>query len=119
MGHATVLSRAGIGLNAPLVAVEAHLSNGLPAFSIVGLPESSVRESRERVRSALICSHFKWPDRRITVSLAPAELPKSGGRFDLPIALAILVASEQLAGSAVANREFFGELGLDGSLRHC
>lgn len=119
MGHATVLSRAGIGLNAPLVAVEAHLSNGLPAFSIVGLPESSVRESRERVRSALICSHFKWPDRRITVSLAPAELPKSGGRFDLPIALAILVASEQLAASAVANREFFGELGLDGSLRHC
>lgn len=119
MGYATVLSRAGIGLNAPLVAVEAHLSNGLPAFSIVGLPESSVRESRERVRSALICSHFKWPDRRITVSLAPAELPKSGGRFDLPIALAILVASEQLAASAVANREFFGELGLDGSLRHC
>ena len=119
MSHATVLSRAGIGLNAPLVCVEAHLSNGLPAFSVVGLPESSVRESRERVRSALICSHFKWPDRRITVSLAPAELPKSGGRFDLPIALAILVASGQLTPSATANREFFGELGLDGSLRPC
>ena len=119
MGHATVLSRAGIGLNAPLVSVEAHLSNGLPAFSIVGLPENSVRESRERVRSALICSHFKWPDRRITVSLAPAELPKSGGRFDLPIALAILVASQQLTASAIANREFFGELGLNGALRHC
>ncbi len=119
MSHATVLSRAGMGLNAPLVSVEAHLSNGLPAFSVVGLPESSVRESRERVRSALICSHFKWPDRRITVSLAPAELPKSGGRFDLPIALAILVASGQLTANALTNREFFGELGLDGSLRQC
>ncbi|MDG1066618.1 MAG: YifB family Mg chelatase-like AAA ATPase [Luminiphilus sp.] len=119
MSHAIVLSRAGIGLKAPLVKVEAHLSNGLPAFSVVGLPESSVRESRERVRSALICSHFKWPDRRITVSLAPAELPKSGGRFDLPIALAILVASGQLSADTVVNREFFGELGLDGALRHC
>ena len=119
MSHSVVLSRAGIGLKAPLVKVEAHLSTGLPAFSVVGLPESSVRESRERVRSALICSHFKWPDRRITVSLAPAELPKGGGRFDLPIALAILVASGQLRAGTVVNREFFGELGLDGSLRHC
>ena len=107
MSHSVVLSRAGIGLKAPLVKVEAHLSTGLPAFSVVGLPESSVRESRERVRSALICSHFKWPDRRITVSLAPAELPKGGGRFDLPIALAILVASGQLIASTVVNREFF------------
>lgn len=119
MSHAIVLSRAGTGLSAPLVSVEAHLSNGLPAFSVVGLPESSVREARERVRSALICSHFKWPDRRITVSLAPAEIPKSGGRFDLPIALAILVASGQLAEKYTAKREFFGELGLDGSLRSC
>ena len=92
MSHAIVLSRAVAGLEAPLVSVEAHLSNGLPGFSVVGLPESSVRESRERVRSALLCSHFKWPDRRITVSLAPAEIPKRGGRFDLPIALAILTA---------------------------
>lgn len=119
MSHAIILSRAGLGLSAPLVSVEAHLSNGLPAFSVVGLPESSVRESRERVRSALICSHFKWPDRRITVSLAPAEIPKAGGRFDLPIALAILVASGQLPRRHTLDREFMGELGLDGSLRYC
>lgn len=119
MSHAIILSRAGLGLSAPLVSVEAHLSNGLPAFSVVGLPESSVRESRERVRSALICSHFKWPDRRITVSLAPAEIPKAGGRFDLPIALAILVASGQLSQRHTLDREFMGELGLDGSLRYC
>lgn len=119
MSHAIILSRAGLGLSAPLVSVEAHLSNGLPAFSVVGLPESSVRESRERVRSALICSHFKWPDRRITVSLAPAEIPKAGGRFDLPIALAILVASGQLPQRYTVDREFMGELGLDGTLRYC
>lgn len=119
MSHAIVLSRAAAGLDAPLVSVEAHLSNGLPGFSVVGLPESSVRESRERVRSALLCSHFKWPDRRITVSLAPAELPKRGGRFDLPIALAILTASGQLDPRHTADREFLGELGLDGVLRNC
>ena len=104
MSHAIVLSRAVAGLEAPLVSVEAHLSNGLPGFSVVGLPESSVRESRERVRSALLCSHFKWPDRRITVSLAPAEIPKRGGRFDLPIALAILTASGQLDPRHTADR---------------
>ena len=119
MSHAIVLSRAVAGLDAPLVSVEAHLSNGLPGFSVVGLPESSVRESRERVRSALLCSHFKWPDRRITVSLAPAEIPKRGGRFDLPIALAILTASGQLDPRHTADREFLGELGLDGALRSC
>ena len=119
MSHAAVLSRAAVGLQAPLVTVEAHLSNGLPSFSVVGLPESSVRESRERVRSALLCSHFSWPDQRITVSLAPAELPKSGGRFDLPIALAILMASGQLPGDWQARGEFVGELALDGNLRHC
>ena len=119
MSHAAILSRASTGLEAPLVTVEAHLSNGLPAFSVVGLPESSVREARERVRSALLCSHFSWPDRRITVSLAPAELPKAGGRFDLPIALAILVASGQLPVRVSERGEFAGELGLDGSLRQC
>jgi len=119
MSTALVASRASMGLQAPAVDVEIHLSNGLPAFTIVGLPESSVRESRERVRSALLTSHFDWPDRRITVSLAPAEIPKAGGRFDLPIALGLLVASNQLPAAALQGREFYGELGLDGSLRPC
>lgn len=117
MSTATVLSRASLGLQAPSVSVEVHLSNGLPGFTIVGLPESTVREARERVRSALQTSLFEWPDHRITVSLAPAELPKGGGRFDLPIALGLLVASGQLPGDAVQGREFYGELGLDGGLR--
>jgi len=119
MSTATVLSRATAGLYAPAVSVEVHLSNGLPGFTIVGLPESTVREARERVRSALLTSHFDWPDHRITVSLAPAEIPKGGGRFDLPIALGLLVASGQLPESMVSGREFFGELGLDGRLRAC
>ncbi len=119
MSTATVLSRASAGLHAPSVCVEVHLSNGLPGFTIVGLPESTVRESRERVRSALLTSHFEWPDHRITVSLAPADIPKGGGRFDLPIALGLLVASGQLPASALIGREFFGELGLDGGLRSC
>ena len=119
MSTATILSRAAAGLSAPAVSVEIHLSQGLPGFTIVGLPESTVREARERVRSALITSHFDWPDHRITVSLAPADIPKAGGRFDLPIALGLLVATQQLPSSATANREFFGELGLDGALRSC
>lgn len=119
MTTATVLSRAAAGLDAPAVRVEVHLSNGLPGFNIVGLPESTVREARERVRSALLTSHFEWPDHRITVSLAPADLPKGGGRFDLPIALGLLVASGQLPASALNGREFFGELGLDGGVRPC
>lgn len=119
MSTALVASRASMGLQAPAVDVEIHLSNGLPAFTIVGLPESTVREARERVRSALLTSHFDWPDRRITVSLAPAEIPKAGGRFDLPIALGLLVASNQLPAAALEGREFYGELGLDGSLRPC
>ncbi len=116
---ATVASRASAGLDAPAICVEVHLSPGLPAFTIVGLPENTVREARERVRSALITSHFNWPDHRITVSLAPADLPKGGGRFDLPIALGLLVASGQLPKGCLERREFFGELGLDGSVRAC
>ncbi|HEX4050814.1 MAG TPA: YifB family Mg chelatase-like AAA ATPase [Steroidobacteraceae bacterium] len=117
MGVARILSRAELGLAAPPVQVEAHLANGLPAFTIVGLPAPVVRESRERVRAALTNSGFDFPQRRITVNLAPVELAKHGGRFDLPIALGLLVASGQLslqAGNAV---ECYGELGLDGELR--
>jgi magnesium chelatase family protein len=93
----TVLSRAPVGLNAPLVRVETHLGAGLPAFVIVGLPDAVVRESKERVRSAITNSGFHFPDGRITVNLAPADLPKEGGRFDLPIAIGILAAGSQLA----------------------
>lgn len=117
MELSTVLSRAQRGIEAPLVQVETHLSNGLPAFNIVGLPATAVRESKERVRSALLNSHFEWPARRLTVNLAPADLPKDGGRFDLPIALGILAASGQLPQGALARREFVGELALDGDLR--
>ncbi len=117
MELSVINSRALVGLSAPPVRVETHLSNGLPAFSIVGMPETAVRESKDRVRSAIINSHFEFPDRRITVNLAPADLPKEGGRFDLPIALGILVASSQLPADKLHNCEFLGELALDGSLR--
>lgn len=117
MRNAAVLTRANAGLSAPEVIVEVHLSSGLPAFNVVGLPESSVREARERVRSAILMSHFDWPESRITVNLAPADLPKRGGQFDLPIAVGLLVASGQLPASAISNREFYGELALDGRLR--
>lgn len=117
MSTARVFTRANAGMDAPLVRVEVHLSPGLPAFTVVGLPESSVREARERVRSAVLTSHFMWPDSRIVVNLAPAELPKGGGRFDLPMALGVLAASDQLPKAALEGREFFGELGLDGGLR--
>lgn len=117
MDYAIVRSRASRGLDAPLVRVEVHLSSGLPAFTIVGMPETAVRESRDRVRSAIINSHFEFPDGRLTVNLAPADLPKGGGRFDLPIALGILCASGQLPRSAVADIECLGELALDGTLR--
>jgi magnesium chelatase family protein len=112
-----VYSRALRGIEAPLVEVETHLSNGLPAFHIVGLPETAVRESKDRVRSAILNSHFSFPERRITVNLAPADLPKEGGRFDLPIALGILSASGQVPKDALHNHEFLGELALCGSLR--
>lgn len=104
-------------MDAPLVKVEVHASNGLPSLSIVGLPETSVKESRDRVRSALLNSGFELPPKRITINLSPADLPKAGSRFDLPIALAVLVATDQLPAQAVAQHEFYGELGLNGELR--
>ena len=114
---ARILSRAVVGVESPEVAVEAHLSVGLLAFAVVGLPEAAVRESRDRVRSALLNSRFDFPARRITVNLAPADLPKEGGRFDLPIALSILAASGQLPMGALRDLEFFGELSLSGELK--
>lgn len=117
MSLAIVHSRAQTGMHAPLVSVEVHLANGLPNFSIVGLPEATVRESKDRVRAALINSNFEFPARRITVNLAPADLPKEGGRFDLPIAIGLLVASNQLSNKSIAGYEFLGELSLGGGLR--
>lgn len=106
-------SRSQTGIQSPLVIVETHLSNGLPNFSIVGLPEAAVKESKHRVRSTLINTHFDFPDRRITVNLAPADLPKSGGRFDLPIAIGILAASGQIPKNNLNDYEFAGELAGD------
>src|SRR5689334_6974223 len=117
MTVATVASRALAGIDAPEVTVEVHLGPGLPAFHIVGLPDAEVREARDRVRAALNHAHFEFPARRITVNLAPAELPKDSSRFDLPIALAILAASGQLAPESLAGQEFAGELSLTGELR--
>lgn len=117
MSLAVIYTRAKSGITAPLVTVEVHLSNGLPSLSIVGLPEAAVKESKDRVRSALLNSHFEFPARRITINLAPADLPKEGGRFDLPIALGILAASGQIPLDAVQNYEFLGELALSGELR--
>src|SRR5687767_313642 len=117
MTVAMVASRALAGIDAPEVTVEVHLGPGLPAFHIVGLPDTEVREARDRVRAALNHTHFEFPARRITVNLAPAELPKDSSRFDLPIALGILAASGQLAPQALAGQEFAGELSLTGELR--
>lgn len=117
MPLAHITTRARSGIEAPPVTVEVHLANGLPAFNIVGLPETAVKESRDRVRAALVNSRFEFPDRRITVNLAPADLPKEGGRYDLPIALGILAASRQLPADALKDYEFIGELGLSGELR--
>jgi magnesium chelatase family protein len=116
MSVAQIFSRAQVGLEAPLVEVELHVGRGLPNFSIVGLPAPVVRESRERVRAALVNSGFDFPVSRITVNLAPVELHKQGGRFDLPIALGLLMASGQLRAPPGA-LECYGELGLDGELR--
>src|SRR6185503_6325836 len=110
-------SRALSGLDAPEVTVEVHLANGLPSFTIVGLPDTEVKESRDRVRAALVNSRFEFPARRITVNLAPAELSKESGRFDLPIALGILAASHQLEAGGFSKYEFAGELSLSGELR--
>lgn len=117
MNLAIVYSRTNDGINAPLVTVEVHLSNGLPGFSIVGLPEMAVKESKDRVRAAIINSNFEFPAKRITVNLAPADIPKDGGRFDLPIALGILAASNQISEQALSQYEFIGELSLGGQLR--
>ena len=117
MSLAVIYTRAKSGISAPLVTVEVHLSNGLPSLSIVGLPEAAVKESKDRVRSALLNSHFDFPARRITINLAPADLPKDGGRFDLAIALGILAASAQLPSETLKNYEFLGELALSGELR--
>ena len=139
MSLSIVYSRAG-GLEAPLVTVEVLLTNGLPGLSIVGLPETAVKESKDRVRGAIINSQFEFPVRRITINLAPADLPNEGGRFDLAIALGILLSSRQLelpkqkhskertilkkglfstTGSCnpVEQFEFVGELALSGELR--
>ena len=112
-----MLSRAPLGLAAPLVRVEVHVGAGLPTFALVGLPEAVVRESKERVRAALVTSGFEFPAGRITVNLSPADLPKEGGRFDLPIAVGILAASGRIPAHALEQRELYGELSLGGDLR--
>lgn len=117
MTLAIVYSRASSGMHAPLVVVEVHLSRGMPLLNIVGLPEAAVKESKDRVRSALLNTCFEFPRSRITINLAPADLPKEGGRFDLPIALGILAASGQLSDEKLKEYEFVGELALSGDLR--
>src|SRR5260370_14654581 len=117
MSLAVLRSRALSGLDAPEVTVEVHLANGLPSFTIGGLPDTEVKESRARARAALVNSRCELPARRITVNLAPAELPKESGRFDLPIALGILAASHQLEGGGFSKYDFAGELSLTGELR--
>lgn len=117
MSLAVLKSRALAGMEAPAVNVEVHLARGLPSFTIVGLPDTEVRESKDRVRAALQNAGFEIPSRRITVNLAPADLPKESARFDLPIALGILAASEQLPGDRLDLYEYAGELSLSGQLR--
>ncbi|OZG74275.1 ATP-dependent protease [Hahella sp. CCB-MM4] len=117
MSLAIVATRAKAGVTAPTVKVETHLSNGLPGLSIVGLPEAAVKESKDRVRSALLNSGFEFPARRITINLAPADLPKEGGRYDLAIAVGILAASGQIPDSILSKCEFYGELALSGEIR--
>ena len=117
MSLAVLYSRALSGMDAAQVTVEVHLANGLPSFTIVGLPEAEVKESKDRVRAALQNCQFEFPNRHITVNLAPADLPKESGRFDLPIALGILAASGQIPTNRLAEYEFAGELALTGELR--
>lgn len=117
MSLATVYSRALVGIHSPQVTIEVHLSNGLPNLSIVGLADVEVKESKDRVRAALINSQFDFPARRITINLAPADLPKEGSRFDLPIAMGILAASGQIPTDKLNQFEFIGELALSGELR--
>ncbi len=117
MSLAVVYSRAQVGVDAPLVTVEVHLSNGLPSLSMVGLPEAAVKESKDRVRGALLNSQYDFPARRITINLAPADLPKEGARFDLSIAIGILASSEQIPTQQLDQYEFIGELALSGIVR--
>lgn len=118
MALACIFSRARVGLESPLVTIEVHISLGLPGFNIVGLADTSVKESKDRVRSAIINCGYSFPDRKITVNLAPADLKKDGGRFDLPIAIGILAASDQIPNNAELQQyEFAGELALSGELR--
>lgn len=117
MSLSIVYTRAQLGVSAPLVTVEVHLANGLPGLSIVGLPEATVKESKDRVRSAILNSGYEFPARKITVNLAPADLPKAGGRYDLAIALGILAASGQISTESLEQREFIGELALSGEVR--
>ncbi|MDH2917534.1 MAG: magnesium chelatase domain-containing protein, partial [Gallionella sp.] len=117
MGLAVLYSRGLAGMDAALVTVEVHLANGLPQFTIVGLAEAEVKESKDRVRAALQNCQFEFPAKRITVNLAPADLPKESGRFDLPIALGILAASGQIPSDKLTEYEYAGELALTGELR--
>ncbi|MBS1212764.1 MAG: competence protein ComM [Proteobacteria bacterium] len=117
MALAVVYTRGMQGIAAPLVTVEVHISNGLPSLSIVGLPETAVKESKDRVRGAILNCRFEFPAQRITVNMAPADIPKEGGRFDLPIALGILAASSQIKASALESLECLGELSLGGEIR--
>lgn len=117
VGLSQVYSRGCVGVESPLITVEVHLCGGLPLMHLVGLPETAVRESKDRVRAALLNAGFSWPPSRITVALAPAELPKEGGGFDLPIALGILAADNQVPATHFADCEFLGELALNGDLR--
>ncbi len=117
MSLAVTFSRAHLGMEAPLVTIETHISSGLPAFSIVGLPEAAVREAKERVRSAILNSQLDFPNGRITVNMAPADLPKQGGQFDLAIAIGILAASEQIDAKTLKPFEWLSELSLSGHLR--
>ncbi|MGE8560806.1 MAG: YifB family Mg chelatase-like AAA ATPase, partial [Acinetobacter sp.] len=117
MSFAKIYTRGLLGLHAPLIEVEVHVSQGLPSLTIVGLPEAAVRESKDRVRSAIINSGFQFPTKRLTINLAPADLPKDGSRLDLPIALGILIASGQIPEHVTNQLEFIGELALDGQLR--
>lgn len=117
MSLCVLISRAREGIAAPTVTVEVHLAHGLPALSIVGLPEAAVREAKDRVRGALLNGNFEFPAGRVTINLAPADLPKEGGRFDLPIALGVLGSSGQVRTERMADTEFVGELALSGELR--
>ncbi len=117
MGLAILHCRAQYGTDAPPVTIEVFLSGGLPVFNLVGMPETAVRESKDRVRGALVSSGFSWPQSRITVSLGPAEMRKTGGRFDLAVAIGILAADREIPATALRDVEVYGELALDGSVR--